>query len=60
MNDKKGRNNAENDHSNPEYINPAEGSLGLLAIGATGLKAWRKIRNEIQETRQKKQKKSEH
>lgn len=25
---------------------PAEGSLGLLALGAVGLKAWRKARNE--------------
>jgi hypothetical protein len=27
-----------------EYIIPVEGSLGLLALGAKGLREWRKIR----------------
>lgn len=29
------------------YEIPFEGSLGLLAMGAVGLKAWRNKRNEI-------------
>jgi len=27
------------------YDIPVEGSLGLLALGATGIKEWRKVRN---------------
>jgi len=30
-----------------EYIVQPEGSLGLLALGAVGLKAWRKLRFEL-------------
>ena len=30
-----------------KYEIPFEGSLGLLAMGAVGLKAWRNKRNEI-------------
>ena len=31
-----------------KYDIPIEGSLGLLALGAVGLKAWRKVRREAQ------------
>ncbi|MBN8701445.1 MAG: alkaline phosphatase family protein [Bacteroidetes bacterium] len=31
--------------SSPNYTIPKEGSLGLLALGAKGLKAWREVRN---------------
>ena len=29
-----------------EFIIPVEGSLGLLALGAIGLKAWRRAREK--------------
>ena len=29
-----------------EFIIPEKGSIGLLALGAVGLKAWRKVRRE--------------
>jgi len=29
---------------------PVEGSLGLLALGAVGLRMWRKVRNEAKGT----------
>lgn len=41
-----------------EYPVPAEGSLGLLALGITGLEMWRKRRTEMQgnpETKSKKE-----
>jgi hypothetical protein len=34
---------------NPEAI-PVEGALGLLALGAVGLRAWRKVRDAAQGT----------
>ncbi|MBC8342840.1 MAG: hypothetical protein ISR55_10180 [Bacteroidetes bacterium] len=34
----------------PEYKIPVEGSLGLLALGAVGLVAWRKVRRENRRT----------
>jgi hypothetical protein len=30
----------------PTYEIPVDGSLGLLALGAVGLEAWRKVRRE--------------
>lgn len=43
------KNSTENKHSK-KIINaieiPANGSLGLLALGAVGIKAWRKKREE--------------
>jgi hypothetical protein len=48
--------------SNPKLINketgkefeiPVEGSLGLLALGAVGLKAWRMKKSEDQNQKQK-------
>jgi hypothetical protein len=32
--------------SDNKFVVPPEGSLGLLALGAVGLKAWRKARKE--------------
>lgn len=32
----------------------ARGSLGLLALGAVGIKAWRKVRAEEEEKKEKK------
>lgn len=31
---------------NTEFRIPVEGSLGLLALGAVGLKAWREVRRK--------------
>ena len=31
---------------------PVEGSLGLLALGAVGLRAWRKVRKEANQQQQ--------
>jgi hypothetical protein len=36
-----------------EYHIPVEGSLGLLALGAVGLKAWRQKRNSVNKNQQK-------
>lgn len=38
------RNNQKNQGEKFEI--PPEGTLGLLAYGATGLRAWRKVRDE--------------
>ena len=38
-----------------EYEIPVEGSLGLLALGAVGLHAWRKKRDEHKAKQQNKQ-----
>jgi hypothetical protein len=38
---------------------PPDGSLGLLALGAVGLKAWRKKREEVKAQLATKQKKDE-
>jgi hypothetical protein len=38
------------------YEIPVEGSLGLLALGAVGLEAWRKVRREAMKEEVKKQK----
>lgn len=35
-----------NKDKKPEFIIPEKGSIGLLALGAVGLKAWRKVRRE--------------
>lgn len=32
---------------------PAEGSLGILALGAVGIKAWRKKRDELKNNEKK-------
>lgn len=34
------------------YKIPVEGSLSLLALGAVGLKAWRKVRDEADKKNQ--------
>ena len=39
-------NKTENKNKEPEFIIPEKGSIGLLALGAVGLKAWRKVRRE--------------
>ncbi len=33
-----------------EYEIPIEGSLGLLALGYRGVKAWRKVKNKAEES----------
>ena len=37
-----------------EFEIPLEGSLGLLALGAVGLKAWRKKKEEVKKANEKK------
>lgn len=41
------KNNKKNNFSNPVEIT-ADGSLGLLALGAVGIKEWKKKREEQQ------------
>lgn len=44
------KNSSENKHSKKTFNAieiPADGSLGLLALGAVGIKAWRKKRAEL-------------
>jgi hypothetical protein len=36
------------------YEIPVEGSLGLLALGAAGIRAWRKKREEVKQSEEKK------
>lgn len=38
------------------YDVPVEGSLGLLALGAAGIKAWREKRDELKKQQAKKEK----
>ena len=45
----------ENNLPGQPYEIPFEGSLGLLALGAVGLKAWRNKRKEILEAQLKKE-----
>ena len=47
-NDNKKPNVSENEKNNTFEI-PAEGSLGILALGAVGIKAWFKKREEVKQ-----------
>jgi hypothetical protein len=40
------RNTTKQINENTEYIIPIEGSLSLFALGAQGLLAWRKMKEE--------------
>lgn len=46
MDNKNNLNNSNQKKSKENFDIPVEGSLGLLALGAVGLKAWRKKRDE--------------
>ena len=46
MDDPKNLNNIKNNNAAIPFEITADGSLGLLALGAVGIKAWRKKRDE--------------
>ncbi len=39
-----------------EFVIPVSGTLGLLALGAKGVMAWRKVRDAAKKTADKKEK----
>ncbi len=51
------RENKESNSVNSKYNIPLEGSLGLLALGDIGLRAWRKVKREARDKNKSNEKK---